>query len=119
MTYTTNTRPEVHAGDTITIGNRNGYHETIIVGSATVIDHGRNNTLHVHQAETNDIYDITDDREGWTLEQVDCPHPPAMQFPDGLPMKHQCLRCAWADWLTFPEVETTPPSPPSYNQPQA
>lgn len=32
MTYTTNTRPEVHAGDTITIGNRNGYHETIIVG---------------------------------------------------------------------------------------
>ncbi|MCH4860928.1 hypothetical protein [Bifidobacterium pseudolongum] len=119
MTYETNTRPEVHAGDTITIGNHNGYHETIIVGSATIIDHGRNNTLHVHQAETNDIYDITDERDGWTLEQVDCPHPPAMQFPGGLPMKHQCLRCAWADWLTFPEVETTPPSPPSYSQPQA
>ena len=116
VTYTTNTRPDVHTGDTITIGNPHGYHETIKVGSATTVDTKDGTILHVHQAETGDIYEIgAHQTDGWHLEHVECPHPAAMRFPDCLPHKNQCMRCAWADWLTFPDVEPAPqPAPPAY-----
>lgn len=58
MTYTTNTRPAVHRGDVITIKDAtSGYHETITVGTAAIIDDHGHVALHVHQAETGHLRD--------------------------------------------------------------
>lgn len=118
MTYLTNTRPEVHQGDTLTIRNRTtGYRETIEAGDVALIGHGDGLVLHVHQAVTNDIYDIDDDPEGWMLERVECPHPKTLLFSDAQAESQGCARCAWADWLTFPAVESGEPRFPEARQP--
>lgn len=93
-------------GDVIEAFSPSNAPVTIRVDTVTVFTDG---TIHVHERGSNDIYEFPcDGSDGWRIVRVlheDDPltFPP---FADSA-TRDEWLRCAWAQNLVFPTIEST------------